>query len=426
VNLAALRRNFPLLVSSGYATVSAGSAVLLLGLLMIAGRFLSAADYGRFSYALALTTIVETIMDIGLAPVTVRAVARDKQSAARLFQHVLGLKLVWVAIGLTLLLVIAPILRSDRELVRLCYLMGASSAVRSYLLTSRGLLQGLDRFDLEAIVVVSDRVLLLATGFAALWAGWGLFGLAGAFVVSRLTMLAGVSTLLSRLLGSAMPRFHRETWRELQSAALPLGFFMIALNMYTYIDTVILAVMRTDAETGWYAASYRVYEGLTYAPSIMAAVLTPRLSFLFTRDRSAHRSLLTRALAASMGLGVLMGGLAALVARPLLVLLFGAAYVPAVPPLQILASGSIFVFGTWILHAAAISTNLDRRLLLTTIVGLGVNIVLNVLFIPRAGISGAAWATVVAEALTVMLLFVQVRRRLSVQSRCGSEGLATH
>jgi len=48
-----------------------------------------------------------------------------------------------------------------------------SSAVRSYLLTARGLLQGLQRFDLEALAVVSDRVLLLVTGVAALWAGYG-------------------------------------------------------------------------------------------------------------------------------------------------------------------------------------------------------------------------------------------------------------
>jgi Na+-driven multidrug efflux pump len=33
-------------------------------------------------------------------------------------------------------------------------------------------------------------------------------------------------------------------------------------------------------------------------------------------------------------------------------------------------------------------------------------------FIPRWGISGAASATVAAEALTVALLFVQVHRRL--------------
>ena len=99
-------------------------------------------------------------------------------------------------------------------------------------------------------------------------------------------------------------------------------------------------------------------------------------------------------------------------ASPVMSLVFGSAYLPAVAPLQILAGGSIFVFCTWILHATAIATNLDRRLLVTTAIGLGTNVVLNLLFIPRWGIAGAAWATVVAEAVTVTLLFVQVQHRL--------------
>jgi O-antigen/teichoic acid export membrane protein len=413
--LATLRARFPFLVDSGYATLTAGSAALLLVLLTIAGRFLPVDDYGRFRYALALTTIVETIMDLGLSQVTVRAVARDKAAANQLFPHVLGLKIVWVAVGLTLLGIVTPILRTDPVVIKLCYALGLSSAVRSYLLTARGLLQGLHRFDLEALAVVSDRLLLLVAGGATLWAGYGLFGLAAAFVGSRLVMLGVMQILLRRVVTRVRPAFDRATWRDIQSAALPLGFFMIALNTYTYIDTVILGFMRSDTEIGWYAASYSVYEGLTYAPSIIAAVLTPRLSYLFTQDRRAHRVLLTRALVGSLALGVVLGGCAVLAARPIITILFGSRYAPAALPLQILAGGALFVFATWILHAAAISTNLDRRLLLTTAIGLGANVLLNVALIPRYGINGAAWATVLAEALTVVLLLVQLERRLRRQ-----------
>jgi O-antigen/teichoic acid export membrane protein len=410
--VSALRARFPFLVDSGYATLTAGSAALLLVLLTIAGRFLSVADYGRFQYALALTTIVETLMDLGLSQVTVRAVARDKASAVLLFPHVLGLKIVWVAIGLALLGVVTPILRTDPVVIKLCYALGVSSGVRSYLLTARGLLQGLRRFDLEALAVVSDRVVLLVAGSAALWAGYGLFGLAAAFVGSRLVMLGAVQILLRRVVTNVWPAFDRLMWRDIQSTALPLGLFMIALNTYTYIDTVILGLMRSDTEVGWYGASYRVYEGLTYAPSILFAVLTPRLSHLFSQDRSAYRRLFRRSLAASVALGVVMGGGAALAAKPIITTLFGSGYVAAALPLQILSGGALFVFGSWILYAAALSTNLDRRLLLTTAIGLSVNVVLNIVLIPRYGISGAAWATVTAEALTVVLLLVQVERRL--------------
>ena len=71
----------------------------------------------------------------------------------------------------------------------------------------------------------------------------------------------------------------------------------------------------------------------------------------------------------------------------MLLLFYGAAYEAAVPPLQVLAGGSIFVFCTWILHAAAIATNLDRRLVGTTAIGLVTNIALNIAVHP------AGWAS---------------------------------
>jgi O-antigen/teichoic acid export membrane protein len=400
------------LVSSGYATITAGSAVLLVALLMISGRFLPAAEYGQFSFAFALATIVETLMDIGLGPITVRRVARDHGGAGSLFRHILGVKILWLVFGLAVLLIAAPLFSRDPAVIKACYLLGISAAIRSYLLSVRGLLQGLNRFDLEAVTVVADRVLLLGLGTLALVGGFGVLGLSVAFVAARLLMFVVVTLVVKGVTGSAVPTYDRAIWGELLADALPLGFFMITLTLYTYIDTLIIFVMRSHAETGWYAASYRVYEGLMYVPSAMSTVLMPRFSRMFVEDTSGLRALFRRSLLLSALLAVIVGGGGVLLARPMVKLFYGAAYEPAVAPLQVLAGGSIFVFCTWILHAAAISSNLDRRLVGTTAVGLVTNIALNIMFIPRWGIAGAAWATVIAEAVTVTLLFVQVQRRL--------------
>jgi O-antigen/teichoic acid export membrane protein len=400
------------LKSSGYATVTAGSAVMLVALTMIAGRWLPASEYGKFAFAIALATIVETLMDIGLGPVTVRTVARDAEGAGTFYRHILGLKIAWGAVGLVALLIAVPIIRRDPDVIRACYLMGISSLIRSYVLSARGLLQGLNRFDLEAVTVVADRGLLLVLGTLTLVAGFGLFGLSVAFVVARLVMFVVVTLIVRRVMGSARPTYDRVIWRELQSAALPLGFFLITLTLYTYIDTVILFIMRTDAETGWYAASYRVYEGLMYAPSAFATVLTPRFSQLFVDDPTRLRTWFRRSMLGSAAAALVIGGAAMWLAKPLMLLFYGPAYEAAVPPLQVLAGGVVFVFCTWILHSAAIAIHLDRRLLGTTAIGLITNIGLNIALIPPLGITGAAWATVVAEAVTVTLLYVQVERRL--------------
>ena len=115
-------------------------------------------------------------------------------------------------------------------------------------------------------------------------------------------MFVVVTVIVKRVTGSAVPTYDRAVWIELQTAALPLGFFLITLTLYTYIDTVILGIMRTDAETGWYAASYRVYEGLMYAPSAFAT--GPHAALLAdVRRRSGRSALALPALAARLGAG---------------------------------------------------------------------------------------------------------------------------
>ena len=197
------------LKSSGYASVTAGSAVLLVALTMIAGRWLPASEYGRFSFAIALATIVETLMDIGLGPVTVRTVSRDSAGAGAFFRHILGLKIAWGAFGLVVLMIVAPIIDNDPSVIRACYLMGISSAIRSYVLSARGLLQGLNRFDLEAVTVIADRGLLLILGTLTLVFGYGLFGLSVAFVVARVLMFVVVTAIVRRVTGSVRPAYDR-------------------------------------------------------------------------------------------------------------------------------------------------------------------------------------------------------------------------
>jgi O-antigen/teichoic acid export membrane protein len=390
-----------------YASVSAGSAGLLLVLFIVAGRTLGDVEFGKFSFALALGTIFETLMDFGLHQVTIRAVARDRSQATALLHHTLGIKLIWATGALIALVATATMLRSEWDVRLACYLLGGSLVLRSYMLTIRGVLQGLERFGWDSFVVVADRAILLVFGVITLAAGGGLRSLAIAFVLARATALGLSGWMTHAHLGGIGLRFDRTIWRELQTTALPLGFFLVVLNLYAYVDGVMLGVMRTDVETGLYTAAYRVYEGLSYAPSVIAAVLTPRLSALYggeRADRTAHRRLAVLGLAGSTALALVFGVIAYRFATPLMTLLFGEDFAPAAAPFRILCLGLGFVFAIWVLHAIAISVNRERLLLTTGIIGLVVNVGLNLYLIPHDGASGAALATVAGEGVSLVVL----------------------
>src|SRR5262249_20689040 len=168
-----------------YSSVSAGTAALLLILHVVAGRVLGEVEVGQVSFALLLRGLLETLMDFGLHQVTIRAIARDRSQAGSLLQHALAIKLLWAAATLAALIVTAMVLRPQPDVRLACYLIGGSLIFRSYMLTIRGVLQGLERFGWDSVIVLADRALLLACGLVALWGGYGLRRLTIAVVVAR-------------------------------------------------------------------------------------------------------------------------------------------------------------------------------------------------------------------------------------------------
>ncbi len=403
---------FHLLKNTVFAGVSAASAGLLLLLLIVASRMLSEDDYGKFSFALGLGTIFETLMDFGLHQVAIRAVARDHSTAHRLLRNLLGIKVLWALGAFGLLAGAATVLRSQADVRLACYLIGGSLVLRSYMLTVRGVLQGLERFGWDSIVVITDRLLLLVAGALALWAGAGLRGLGLAFVGSRALALVLAAVLAHRQIGPIGIDVDRELWKELQWTAIPLGLFLVVINLYSRIDIVMLGVWRTDAETGVYQNAYGVYEGLTYLPSVLASVLAPRLASLFVTDRRKHRVLALGGVGLSAGLAIAVGAVTFAWATPLVVLLFDPKFAASAAPLRILSAGLPLVYAIWILHVTAISMNRERLLLWTGIVGLVAKVALNAYLIPHYGVNGAAVAVILGEAISIgVLTHGLVRRR---------------
>lgn len=394
-----------------FAGTGAASAVLLLVLLVVAGRVLGEEAFGRFSFALALATVLEVLMDFGLKEVVTRNVARDRSSARHLVAHMFGVKLLLSAVGFALVLAIAFLLRPEPEVRLACALLGLSAVLRSYLLTVRHLLNGLERFGLDSLVLVSDRVLLLTFGVAALAAGWGVVGLSAAFVAARLVAFAFAHWLARGQIGPIGIATDRAEWKQLLLAAAPFGLFIAVLNLYSYVDTLMLGVMRTDQETGLYSASHRVYEGVVSFASILGTITGPRLAREFVQNRQRHawlaRAAVTAAVVAAVPLSLAVG----LGARPIVTQLFGEPFAPAAAPLRILVAGLVFVFPLQVMHTVAISVNEERLLVRAATAGCILNIMLNVALIPPYGMNGSASATVISEGVSLALVALGIRRK---------------
>lgn len=391
-----------------YSTISAGSAALMLLLLTVAGRLLGIDGFGAFSYAITVATIAEVVMDFGLHQVAIRAIARDHGSAGRWLATSLVLKILPGLVMVGAFGAGVWLLRDEMPVRLASLLMLLSAAMRSYLLTARGIFQGLERFGDDALVTVGDRLLVVVTCTTALALGADVIGVSIVFCLARVVSAAGAVGLARARAGAGGvdPRLMRTAVGE----ALPVGLFLLVLNLYNRIDTLMLGSLAGDEATGYYGAAYALYEGLTYGTAVVSAVLAPRFSRLWTADRPGFDRLATRSMAGMAVLSVAVALAGSALAGVGVGLLFGSSYAPAALTLRLLVLGLPFIYVIWVLHTMAVASHRTGMLVRVTGVGIGINVGMNAWLIPAYAANGAAISTAASELVVMLLLFWRLRR----------------
>ena len=274
------------------------------------------------------------------------------------------------------------------------------------------------RLNLSGIFLATGRMFAYNLSLAGLSVAWTI----GAFVL-LVPLRGGVQDAVLALvrhpdrggaghhcgrLPEAPPRT-RGLWRCLRSS-LGFGLQTYAANliwiMVLRIDSFILAAYRSAAEVGIYSVAVLVAEVMLHLPRSLSLVLTRRFAagaLLPTAHLAARASRLGSMAVFGLGIGL------AVLAQPVIPFIFGAGFTASTPPLLWLLPG---------IASLSIAAPLSLYLVQqrgkpvwtggSALIALLINVGLNLLWIPRHGAVGAAWASSVAytvHAVVIALLF---------------------
>jgi O-antigen/teichoic acid export membrane protein len=168
-------------------------------------------------------------------------------------------------------------------------------------------------------------------------------------------------------------------------------------------DFVFLRIYRDSGTVGYYAAAYALISFSLNVGNSYSLSLLPVIAHA-AGDQDRRRHLYHGALAQVFvgALPIAVGGM--LVADRLIVAAFGAQYLPAVLPLQILCwtiPGGLF---RSVAQSVMIAHGRQDQLLNTTGWAVVANLLLNVTLIPVWGMTGAAVASLASVSLRVVLM----------------------
>ena len=180
-----------------------------------------------------------------------------------------------------------------------------------------------------------------------------------------------------------------------------LGNMMQALSYR--LNMFIIALFMTTAAVGYFSISTSVAEALLIVPSSIGIVIIARTPNLTAEAANMSTPRICRTaflITAILALVLLM------VAKPIIVTLFGSAFLPAVRPLYILLPG--IVLSTIYVVLTNEMTGRGKPIINTIVTGIAliVTISLNLLLIPRMGIEGAALASTISYAVSALMTLV--------------------
>lgn len=368
-------------------------------------RELTQHDFGQYALVLSIMAIIGMLADLRLSRAVLVSLFDAGDEAGRVVGSYLGLRLVIGVVSYGALMAIVVAVGYPQVVVVAALLGGLSLVIGSEASALQILCEARLWLPMNAVAVFLGFVAQLA--IVAALAASGHASVVTFMWASVLNVGAMFLWLWWRLRRVARLRIrfdYREWWPWLKEAA-PLSLGMAFDIIYFRIDIVMLSILGTFAATGLYGVAYKFSD--IVGAVVPFAVMTPALT-LFVQSwphdldrfhRTFRHSLL---LLTIVGVGASVGF--AFVAWPMISTFYGADYAPASGAAIWLLASQALHFYTIMCFMTLMAVKRNVLYPVAMILGVAVNVGLNLYLIPHHSYLGAAVATAVTEVVVIAVM----------------------
>src|SRR3989339_872816 len=374
-------------------------------------RYLGKEGFGDYPTVLAFFAFFSAIADLGLYAISTREISRPESDERNILGNVFAIRLAvsfFILLASPLFILFFPYSGG----VKVGVVIGASA----YFFASGysvliGLFQKRLAMDKVAIGEFIGKVVQLTIVVLAVKSDFGFLAIVSSLLFNMLASFAVIYLFSKKYIAFSL-RFDVQAWKKFLKESYPVGISAIIIFAYFKLDTILLSILKTNADVGIYSAAYKVVENVAFFPAMFVGLVMPIMSRYIFHERKKFERVADKTFKVFLILAVPLVIGAVFFAKNIIGLIGGSGYEDSVLVLKILAFAMAFIFCGNFFTNVIIAGNQQKKLIAILLFCAVFNITLNLFLIPRFSYKGAAVASSLTEFLVAILSGVACWRLL--------------
>lgn len=370
---------------------------------MLTARYLGPSNYGLISYAASIAVFLLPLMQLGLSKTLVQEFIRRPDREG----EVLGTALVFNVMsavacmgGMYAFLSVANAGESTTILVGVLYsfsLLFQATEIVQYWFQAKLLSKYPSIASVISYTIVAlYKVYLLVTGKSVIW-----------FSVSSTLdylLISVILLIVYKRMGNQKLKF---SWRLGMEMLHSSKYYIVAsmmVSVFQQTDRIMLKLMMNEAETGYYSSAITCVSVTAFVFAAIVDSMRPPILEAKHDGSDAYEPRIIQLYSVITYASLIQSVFMVLLARPIVLILYGEQYLPSVTSLRVAVWYVTFSNYGSVRNIWMLAENKQKYLWIINLSGALANVALNAALIPLFGAVGAAAASLVTQFFTNVVI----------------------
>lgn len=378
-------------------------SILSVFITMLSARYLGPSNYGLISYAGSLVAFVVPIMQLGLTAVLVQELVAFPEQEGKILGTAIAMNFFSSFLCIGGVLVFSVIANHGEKItIVVCALYSillVFQALETIQYWFQAKLQSkyVSIVSLIAYVIISAyKIFLLLRGHSVYW-----------FAISHALdygIIAFLLFIIYKKLGGQRLIFSKEHMKRMFGKSRHYIVSSLMVTIFAQTDRIMIKLMLGNIYVGYYSAAITC---ATMSGFVFSAIIDSARPSIFESQKENAKLFeknISRLYSVIIYLSLLQCIFITLLAPLIIQILYGKEYMPSVNALQLVVWYTTFSYLGSVRNIWILAENKQRYLWILNLSGAGMNVVLNALLIPVLGIMGAAFASLVTQIFTNVIM----------------------